>query len=86
MAFDMRRGTITSVSRGVEGLVLGDFVHAWGTPTGHRHVGSISFVYWGNRSVYAVGKPVTPYSQVRFVYIHAEERSARPWDGFTARR
>lgn len=80
--YNRRTGQIDHSTLSLNGFRIGDFLLAWGTPSGVlRHTPEIAQVFWGGRSVWVIGAFV-PQAKVILYEEYIEPPPLSEWQGF----
>ncbi len=82
--YDSEHEVIIQTYIATDGYRIGDFIAAWGTPSGFARSGRDVDVYWGSQDVYLNTCSLRPDSPVQYVAYYLDEPLAASWRGFSS--
>ncbi|MBX3085801.1 MAG: hypothetical protein KF716_29455 [Anaerolineae bacterium] len=82
--YDQSTRMIVRTGIKVDNHTIGEFVTAWGQPTGFDRQGNTIAIYWGTRTAILYVTSFHPTSRVALIRFDFEPQPASAWHGFAS--
>lgn len=80
--YDLHSHVIKQVSLIISDRPVGDYLAAWGKPTGYSSNYHSHQIYWGNLQIWIYGKHFGPESPAFIISMSDRDLGRGPWRGF----